>query len=273
MAGWSRSEIVTSGKELSARFRRHNLTLVAAGAAFYGFLALIPGLIAFVSIYGLIADPADVREQVDSVASALPNEVQRFLEFQLTSIIEAGSAEISVTLVIAIVIALWSASGGIAALVSGIQVAHERPEPKGYVKKRARALALTLAAIVFVAIVVGVAAFLPSLADDAVGDTGKVVVDVLRWPVLAVVMVFGLGLLYRFADPESSRGWLGIISRGTVVAAVVWLVASIVFSIYKAIFASYAKTYGSLAAIVVLLLWLFLSSFAVLVGAEVDAMD
>ena len=273
MAGWSRTQVVGFGSDLSGRLRRHNLTLVAAGAAFYAFLALIPGLIAFVSIYGLIADPADVKQQVDSVAGALPNEVERFLEFQLTSIIEADSAELSVTLVVAIVIALWSASGGMAALVSGIQVAHERPRPKGYVKKRARALALTLGAIILVTMVIGTAAFLPSLADDFVGDPGEVVIDVLRWPVLAVVIVFGLGLLYRFADPESSRGWLGFVSRGAVVAAVLWLVASILFSIFTSNFASYAKTYGSLAVIVVLLLWLFLSSFAVLVGAEVDAMD
>jgi len=273
MAGWSRNRAVASTKELSARFRRHNLTLVAAGAAFYAFLALIPGLIAFVSIYGLIADPADVKEQVENVASALPNEVQRFLEYQLTSIIKAGSAEISVTLVLAIIITLWSASGGMAALFSGIQVAHGRPEPQGYVRRRARALALTVAAMVLVALVIGVAAFLPSLADDVVGDTGRIAVSVLRWPVLALVMVLGLGLLYRFADPEQSRGWLGFVSRGAVVATVLWLVASILFSIYTSNFASYARTYGSLATIVVLLLWLFLSSFAVLVGAEVDTLD
>jgi membrane protein len=273
MAGWSRTELVAFAKELSARLRRHNLTLVAAGTAFYAFLAFIPGLIAFISIYGLIADPADVREQVDAIASALPNEVQRFLEFQLTSIIKAGSAEVSVTLVVAIVIALWSASGGMAALLTGIQVAHERQEPAGYVKKRARALVLTLAAIVVVVVVIGITAFLPSLADEVVGDTGRIAVDVLRWPVLAVVMVFGLGLLYRFADPESRRGWLGFVSRGAIVAAALWLVASILFSFYTSNFASYARTYGSLAVIVVLLLWLFLSTFAVLVGAEVDAME
>jgi membrane protein len=273
MAGWSRTRAVAFAKELSSRLRRHNLTLVAAGTAFYAFLALIPGLIAFVSVYGLIADPAEVQEQVNSVAGALPKEVERFLEFQLTSIIKAGSAEISVTLVVALVIALWSASIGMAALLSGIQVAHERPEPLGYVKKRARALVLTIAAIVFVVLVIGVAAFLPALADEVLGETGTLVVEILRWPVLAVVMVVGLGLLYRFADPERSRGWLGFVSRGAVVATVVWLLASMLFSIYTSSFASYSRTYGSLAAIVVLLFWLFLSSFAVLVGAEVDTMD
>jgi membrane protein len=273
MPDWSRTEVVTYTRSLLGRFRRHNLTLVAAGTAFYGFLAFIPALIAFVSIYGLFADPADVREQVDSIASALPDEVERFLEYQLTSIIKAGSAEVSVTLVVALAIALWSTSSAMAALVSGVQVAHDRPGATGYAKKRVRALALTLGGIVFIALVLVVATLLPSLADDVVGDTGETIIAILRWPTLAVVMVLGLGLLYRFADPVASRGWLGFVSPGAVVATALWLIASILFSVYTANFASYAKTYGSLAAIVVLLLWLFLSSIAVLVGAEVDASD
>jgi membrane protein len=233
MAGGHRTAAVLANvKELAARLRRHNLTLVAAGAAFYAFLAFVPGLIAFISVYGLVADPAEVQEQVDSIASALPEEVQRFLEFQLTSIIKAGSAEISLTLAIAIVIALWSASGGMAALVQGIQVAHDRREMPGYLKKRARALALTVAAIAFVALVVGIAAFLPSLVDDALGDTGDAIVGVLRWPVLALVMVIGLGLLYRFADPQLSRGWLGFVSPGAIVGTGAWLAASLAFSVY-----------------------------------------
>ena len=109
--------------------REHHLTLVAAGVAFYAFLAFVPALIAFISIYGLVADPDDVTEQVEDIASALPTEVQDFLVFQLTSIAEANPAGVSITLLIAIVVALWSASGGMAALITGIHVAYERDEP------------------------------------------------------------------------------------------------------------------------------------------------
>ena len=105
-----------TGSALPQRIREHNLTLVAAGVAFYAFLAFVPALIAFISIYGLVADPDDVARQVEDVASALPQEVQDFLVFQLTSIIKANNAGVSITLLIAIVLALWSASGGMAAL-------------------------------------------------------------------------------------------------------------------------------------------------------------
>ncbi len=120
------ASVWVSVKKIPSRLREHNTTLVAAGVAFYAFLAFIPALIAFISVYGLIADPADVKRQVEDVASALPKEVQSFLVFQLDAIVKANPAAVSVTLVVAIVIALWSASGGMAALITGIHVAYER---------------------------------------------------------------------------------------------------------------------------------------------------
>jgi membrane protein len=271
MAGSRFERARSSVATIAGRMREHNLTLVAAGTAFYAFLALVPGLIAIVSVYGLVADPNDVREQVDSIASALPLEVQHFIEFQLRSIIRAGSTEVSVTLLIAIVLALWSASGGMAALVAGIYIAHGEPQARSFFAKRAAALALTLAAIVFIGILIFVIAFLPPLIDDVTGDAGTLIIDILRWPVLAAVMIVGLGLLFRFATNRDHDGWLGFVTTGTVVAAVGWLVLSILFSVYTAQFASYSKTYGALATIIIMLLWLFLSAFAVLIGAEVDA--
>ena len=260
------------GSSLPARVQEHNLTLVAAGVAFYAFLAFIPALIAFVSIYGLIADPNTVKGQVHNAAAALPAEVQRFLVFQLTSIINANTAGVSVTLVIAIVIALWSASGGMVALITGIRIVHDQRKPRGFVSKRAQALAVTFGAVVFLSAVVFLIAVLPPLlANAGLGTPGRIALDVLRWPILGLVIAGGVGLLYRLAVPENAAGWLGFITPGTVVALIGWLIASAVFGVYTANFARYSKTYGTLASIVVVLLWLWLSSLLVLIGAEVDA--
>ena len=256
-------------KQLPARMREHNTTLVAAGVAFYAFLAFVPALIAFISVYGLVADPSDVKRQVDDIASALPKEVQNFLEFQLNAIIDANTSAVSITLVVAIALALWSASGGMAALVTGIHVAHERDEPKSFVAKRGKAIALTIGAIVFLGIVVFLIAALPPLMSEA-GDVGRIALQVLRWPILAVVMIVGIGLLYRFSTKEPIPARLGVVTAGSVVAMIGWLVVSALFAVYTANFASYSKTYGALASIVVLLLWLWLSSLLVLVGAEFD---
>jgi len=228
---------VASG--LPARVREHNTTLVAAGVAFYAFLALVPTLVALISVYGLVADPADVRQQVQDLSSSLPAEVEDFLVYQLTQIINANRSGLSVTLVVAIVLALWSASGGTAALITGIHVAREREEPTGFVAKKGKALLLTLAAIVF----------------------------------LAIVMLIGVGLLYRFSAGPHPRAWLGVVTIGAVVAMVVWLVVSGLFAAYTANFASYGKTYGALASIVVVLLWLWLTCLALLIGAETDGGD
>jgi membrane protein len=245
--------------------------LVAAGVAFYAFLALVPALVAFISIYGLVANPKNVTQQVKNVASALPKEVQNFFVYQLTSIINANRAGVSLTLIVAIAIALWSASGGMAALVTGIHVAEERDQPKSFVKKRGTALLLALGAIVFLGVVIFVIAALPPLLSKAgFGSGGRVVLGILRWPILAAVLVVGIGLLYRFSVKDGPRGWLGVVTPGAVVAMVGWLIVSALFAVYTANFSSYSKTYGALASIVVLLLWLWLGCLLVLLGAEVD---
>jgi membrane protein len=256
---------------LAPRVREHNLTLVAAGVAFYAFLAFVPALVAFISIYGLVADPSDVARQVQDVASALPKEVQDFLVFQLTSITNASRAGVSITLVIAIVLALWSASGGMAALITGIHVGHEQDEPTSFAIRRGKALLLTIGAIVFLGVVIFVITALPPLLSNAgLGTAGRVVFGIVRWPVLAVVMAIGVGLLYRLALKDSPRGWIGVVTPGAVVATVGWLIVSALFAVYTANFSSYSRTYGALATIVVVLLWLWLSSLFVLLGAEVD---
>jgi membrane protein len=263
--------VTSMASRLPARIREHNLTLVAAGVAFYAFLALVPMLVAFIAIYGLVADPNDVRRQVEDIGSSLPREVQDFLVYQLTQIIEANRGGLSVTLVVALALALWSASGGMAALITGIHVARDREEPTGFVAKRGKALLLTVAAIVFLVLVVFLVAAVPPLLDEAgLGDAGRLAFEILRWPVLMVVMLVGVGLLYRFALGGEARGWLGFLTPGAAVAMVVWVAASGLFAAYTANFASYGKTYGALASIVVVLLWLWLTALALVAGAEVD---
>lgn len=264
-----RAQTVVSA--LGPRVREHRLTLVSAGVAFYAFVAFVPTLIAVVSIYGLVANPDDVERQVDNVASALPEDVRDFIVSQLTAITRASATGVSTTLLIALVIALWSASGGMAALISGLRVAHDADDPKSFLAKRGLALALTIGAVVVLIALVWLLAFLPAFIEDVgLGDTGRFVFGVVRWPILAAVMVVALGLLNRLAVP--GREGRGLITPGAVVGTAFWLIVSALFAFYTSNFASYSETYGvALASIVVVLLWLFLSVIAVLLGAEVDA--
>jgi membrane protein len=257
-------------RRLPPRMRAHNLTLVSAGVAFYAFLAFIPTLIAVVSVYGLVARPEDVARQVDKFASALPQEVERFIEFQLRSIVEANSTRVSVALVVSIAFALWSASGGLGALITGLHVAQEQEERKSFVVRRGKAVMMTVAAVILIGIVVFLVAVLPGIASD-LGEAGRLGLSIVRWPILLVVMIFGVGALYRLSVPNARRGRFGVITPGALTGALLWVLVSALFGVYTANFSRYSETYGSLATIIVVLLWLYLSSLAILIGGEVDA--
>ena len=213
MTNESAGAVTQVAQQIPERFREHNLTLVSAGVAFYAFLAFVPALIVIVAVYGLVAEPAHIQRQVRDFAGALPDEVQRFIQQQITSIGSASGAGVSITLVIAVAVALWSASGAMAALVTGVNVARDQTEPKSFVKKRAKALALTFGAVVLLVVMMFLIAALPSILVDAgLGTAGRVVFNILHWPVLAIVMVIGLGVLYRVAVERPKDALFGVVN-------------------------------------------------------------
>lgn len=256
-------------KAVKARMDDHNLTLVAAGVAFYSFLAFIPALVAVVSLYGLVANPADVTRQVDDLAGALPDEARAFMTSQIQSIIASSSAGVTLAFVVGLAAAIWSASAAMVSLIQGIDLAQGRRQKRKFVAKRGLALALTVGAAALVIMVVLLVSSLPALLVDAgVGDLGRWLLNVLRWPLVALIMVYALAALYHVVAGRSGRPRIG---WGPVIGAALWLLASVLFALYTANFSSYAETYGTLATIVVVLLWLWLAAVAALVGAEADA--
>jgi membrane protein len=247
-----------------------NVPLLAAGVAFYAFLAIFPALIALVSIYGLFADPTTIADQMKSITEALPPAARQVITDQVT-MLAARRAALSIGLAISIVIALWSASGGISNLLTAVNVAYDEEEKRGFVKKRLLSLGLTLAAIVFMVIMLGIVAVLPALLKSLFGaGLLRWVFQIIGWLVLIVLVMAALAVLYRLG-PERDAPKMTWVSVGALVAALIWLAASIGFSIYSSTFGNYAKTYGVFAGIVVLLFWLWLTAYAILLGAEINA--
>jgi membrane protein len=244
--------------------------LLAAGVAFYAFLAIFPGLIAVVSIYGLFADPATIANQLNSLTAALPEEASKVITEQV-SVLSSRRQTLGVGLILSVLIALWSASAGISNLLTAINVAYDEEEKRGLVKKRLMSLVMTLGAIVFMVIILGLVAVLPPLLRSVFG-TGALrwVLQIIGWLVMVVLVAAALAILYRLG-PDRDAPRMRWVSVGAVVATVIWLVASIGFSIYTSTFGNYAKTYGVFAGIVVLLFWLWLTMYAILLGAEVNA--
>ena len=251
--------------------RDTNASIVAAGVAFYAFLALVPALIAVVAIYGLVANPADVKDQITSFASAAPRDAQRLLSNQLSSITKGAGGGTAIAAIIAIGAALWSASSGIAALNTGLTVVNRENETRGMLKRRLLALVLTLFAVAGVLVMLAFVVALPSLLDSAgITGIGRTALELARWPLLAIVLLDGLAVIYRYGPQRRRPKWRWV-TPGAVVAMIVGLVASIGFSIYVSLLGNYNKTYGALGAIIVVLLWLYLMAFAVLFGAALNA--
>jgi membrane protein len=251
--------------------RDTNASIVAAGVAFYAFLALVPTLIAVVAIYGLVANPADVKDQITSFAGAAPRDAQRLLSNQLSSITRGAGGGTGVAAAIAIGAALWSASSGVAALNTGLTVVNRETETRGMLKRRLLALALTLFAVFGVVLMLALVVALPSLLDSAgIGGMGRTALELARWPLLAVLLLDGLAVIFRYGPQRRRPKWRWI-SPGALVAMIIGLVASIGFSIYVSLLGNYSKTYGALGAIIVVLLWLYLMALAVLFGAALNA--
>jgi membrane protein len=245
--------------------------LLAAGVAFYAFLAIFPALIAIVSIYGLFADPSTITNQLNSLTAALPDQARQVITDQVTALTTRGRQTLGIGLILSVVIALWSASAGISNLLTAINITYDEEEKRGFVKKRLLSLGLTLGAIVFMVIVLGLVAVLPPLLKAVFGTSAlRWILQILGWLVLVVLVAAVLAILYRLG-PDRDAPRMAWVSVGAVVATLIWLAASIGFSIYASTFGNYAKTYGVFAGIVVLLFWLWLTMYAILLGAEINA--
>jgi membrane protein len=265
-AGWE--QIL---KRAWAEHKADNMPIIAGGVAFFGFLSVFPALIATISIYGLVASPEDVTRQIGDLSAQLPQEAQELLATQLTSIAENSGGALSIGLVVSILAALFSASGGVNNLVTAINLAYDEVEARGAIKLRLLSLALTLGAIVFVLITFTLVAIVPSVLEALpLGGLGTFLAQVVRWTVLLGVFAGSLAVLYRVA-PDRDAPRFRWVSLGSVIVTVIWVVVSIGFSLYVDNFGSYDKTYGTIAGVIVLMLWLYLTCFLVLLGAEINS--
>jgi membrane protein len=245
--------------------------LIAAGLAFYAFLSLFPTLIAAVLLYGLLADPAQVSDQVNSIGSALPSSAQQLLSEQMTSLTKTNQQSLGIGLVVALVVALWSASGGMGNLITAVNITYDEVDRRSIIVRKGLALLMTLGAIVFVVVAVALIAVLPAVMSSlGLPLVVQVLVQVVRWVGLVAAMMVALAVLYRVA-PNRDAPKLRWVSVGAVAATILWIIASVGFSLYVDNFSSYGKTYGSLAGVVILLIWLWITNYLVLLGAEMNA--
>ena len=265
-AGWK--DILLRVKDEIAK---DHVGLVAAGVAFYALLAIFPGIAAVMAIAGLVTDPGVVTQQLDQLAAVLPEQAAEIIIGQATEVAGGQEAGLGLAAVVGILLALWSASAAMSSMMEGLNVAYDEEETRGFFTRTFLRLALTIGVIVGLFLTVAVILVLPAvLAFVPLGDLTETIVTVLRWPIVAVIAIVGLAILYRYGPSRDEPEWSWV-TPGAGIAVILWLVASVAFAIYVRNFGSYQETFGTLGGVVILLMWLWISSYIVLLGAELDS--
>src|SRR4051812_35824165 len=258
-------------KRTVKEFSEDNLTDWAAALTYYGVLALFPALLAMLSIVGLVTNPKTLS---DAITAVVPGAAADTIEPVVNQIAgRAGAAGFG--LVLGIALAVWSASGYVGAFTRAANVVYETPEGRKVWKLKPLQLLVTLIGIIFAAVIVGIVVLSGPVADAiggaiGLGDTALTVWNIVKWPVVVVLVALMIAVLY-YATPNVRLRGFKWVSPGAGVALLVWAVASALFAFYVANFGSYNKTYGALAGVIIFLIWFWLTNVALLFGIELDA--
>mgnify|MGYP000114916907 FL=1 len=253
------------------RLDTDNLGLIAGGVAFFFLLAIFPAISAMVAIYGLVNDPTDMQEQFQSFSQLLPTEASEIILSQLQEVTRQSSASLSMGALLGMLFAFWSSMKGMLAMIRALNVVNLEDEKRGFFELRFFAFFLTVCSVIFVVVCLFLIAFIPLLLNNlGLASFSETLFSLLRWPLLTVMILVMLAIIFRFAPSRNNARWVWIMP-GTIVAVVLWLIGSILFSWYTSNYAQYNATYGSLGAVIVLLLWFYLTAYIVLIGGVLNS--
>lgn len=258
-------------KRVFIRAGNANISMAAAAVAFFGLLALFPGIAFVIAIWSFVADPAAIRQEMILLAEFLPADAFSLLNTQVEALLTADGSELGWTSFVSLLVAFWSARAGVQGMMSGLNAVHHRPDHDS-LRGTLRALVLTmvLMAIVLVALVASVAVPL-GIALLPLGALASIALELANTLFALCMVVLGLALTYRFGPNRADHHQPRLLTLGLLVAVVLWFAVSRGFVLYLAHFNTYNRVYGSLGAVAILLMWLYLSAYAILFGAAVDA--
>ena len=248
------------------------LMLIAAGVVFYAMLAVVPAITALVSLYGLFAKASSINEHLNFLADVMPQGAYGLISDQVVRIAANSDGKLTFAFVVGLGLAVWSANAGMKAIFDALNIVYEEEEKRSFIKLNLISLAFTLGAVIVLLLAIGSVVVLPLvlayLGFAAESQAGFL--PLLRWPALFVVVMLGLELLYRYGPSRRHAKWRWV-SAGGMFAALAWIAVSLAFSFYLSRFADYNATYGSLGAVIGLMMWLWISTLVILVGAELNS--
>ena len=260
-------------KRAAKRANKDHVTSLAAALAYYAFLAMPAALLLAAGLFGLLADPNAVTTIIKDLHGIVPSQVSSLIEGSLRRLTQQNSTSITL-IVVGAVLALWSLSGAMQNVMWALNLAYDRSETRGFVRRRLVAAGMAVFALVASTLALGLLVLGPDLSrwiGNAIGNrrATEIVWWAAQWPILIGGLLLAFGVIY-YLGPDVKQKWQ-FLSFGAVFAVVVWLIASGAFAYYASRFGSYNKTWGSLSAVVVMLTWLWISSVALLLGAEINA--
>lgn len=243
--------------------------MLAAAVSFYSLLSVFPVLTTVVSLYGLFADPSAVKNELDRLEGLLPPAAISLLSDWLQQLAERPASTFGMGLAISLTLSLWSARYATATMMTALNIAYGVSEARNFIWYNIVALSLTAILIAFVIVAVALVALLPAVLAY-MPDSAQSIAALGRWPLMIVLTVLAIAFFYRYAPNRTHPRW-EFASAGALLATALLVAGSYGFSVYVSHFATYDKTYGSLGAVVVLLMWFWLGSFSILVGAAFNA--
>lgn len=252
-------------------FSQDRVSLVAAGVAYYLLLAVFPALAVMVALYGFVADPSDIADHIEFLATVVPSGLLDLVSGQLQDLAAQNTSAQGLAFLVGLLVAFWSANNGIKALFEAMNLAYSESEKRSFIRFNLTTFAFTLGAFVIaIALIVAIAVVPAVLSLLRLSEWSDTIVKLVRWPVLLLVVAVGISLLYRYG-PSREEAKLRWLSWGAVLATGVWWISSLLFSIYLERYANYNATYGALGALIGAMVWMWLSILILIIGAKFNA--
>lgn len=250
---------------------KDNVQIVSAGVAFYFFLSLFPAIAAFLALYGLIMSPENAAEQVTQLQPLIPQEAYQLIAGFAEAVANSEGQTLGWGIAFSILLGVFSANKGTAALFTGLNIAYNQEDSRPFLRRSLLTLGVTLGAIISGSLLLAAVAVIPMIRQVLpLPEMTDTILNLLRWPLIVVIGFGALAVLYKVAPNRSNPQWRWV-TPGSVVAVLLWLLGSAGFGWYIESFGDMSKTYGSLAGIVVLMLWFFITAYAILLGAEINS--
>ncbi|EGI75001.1 YihY/virulence factor BrkB family protein [Pseudoalteromonas distincta] len=258
-------------KRIFKQMSEDNLSIVAAGVAFYALLAIFPAIAAMVSVYAYFSSPADISDHLSKIVTLLPPSTSELILSQVSSLAKTSSASLSLSAIGTLILTIWSSSKGSQALITACNISYREYEKRSFFQAQLVRFLFSVGAIVvaiFALLIIGILPIVLNLVG--LKESIDLLIKLISWPLLAFTFNFALVLLYRYAPHRKPAKWRWI-TMGSSIATVLWILASIGFSFYVSRFSSYNETYGSLGGVVIMLMWLYISAYIITLGAVINA--